>query len=228
MSLSALSLGADVELEDEADVVGGGFQRLESGVYDALIKCVYLNETRSGAWMANALTVIDGNEHTFSECIMSKKSGELLPTYIDKKTKKKKALPGYSKFLRILELMSGEEIKDLSKVAAEKRPLKVWSGGKEEVQEKIVFTASIDFKCKVAVRRILETRDGEDKQKNEIVKVFTPEGLTNLEKKAGQTEPTHMAEWSEKNAGKDVDKRDKSAKPAVGAPVPAPTAALSL
>ncbi|WAI96141.1 SSB protein [Vibrio phage vB_VhaP_PG11] len=237
--IAELALGEGVKVEEDKDVLGGGNAVLPSGVYPLVCDYVYLEQTAKGALMAyGSFTPEGGRSIRFSECIMSKKSGKLKPTYTCKKEGIEKPLPGYSKVLHLFKAC-GIEIADLSGAEVEKKILKLYSHEhkKELNQEKQVLVQLTGAALQGGVRRILETKmnknettgeydinSGEDKKPyNEIFKWFNVDGQTIEE--AAEGKPAKFKEdWVEMYGNKDLDRRKKSdvatGTPALGGQAP--------
>lgn len=217
--IEQLSLGADVEIEEERDSLGGG-GALPSDLYACTIEAAYLETTKSGAVMANInFTTADGKRLRMSECIMSKKSGALKATYTDKKTGKEKPLPGYSKVLGLIHLLVDPGIKDLGSCEIEERILKLYDfeQKKEVPQAKNCLVQLHGTSVGVATLKVIETKMAKDaegkytvataetREVNTFEKFFNEDGLTLSEIK--KNEPADFCkQWADKFKGKVVDK----------------------
>lgn len=229
--LDALKLSPEVTIEDDKDVIGGGGP-LSTDIYGMVCEYMYLDQTASGAVMAygNFKEKETGRNIRFSECVMSKKSGTLKATYTDKKSGKEKPLPGYSKVFHLAQVL-GLKITDLSGLACEKKFLNLWDreAKKEVPQEKNVLVDLTGKELQVAVYKVLETKmedDGsgswniptsEEFVKNDLVKWFSPDGLTVEEMTNGVGDKPFREQWLEAHKGKERDNRVKGA-PKAGAP----------
>lgn len=230
--LDALKLSPEVELEDDKDVLGGGGP-LKTDIYGLTCEYMYLEQTKSGAVMAVGSFKEDdsGRSIRFSECVMSKKSGTLKATYTDKKTKKERPLPGYTKVLHLAKVI-GLGVADLSGLACEAKVLKLFDfkERKEVPQEKNVLTDFLGAKLKAGIYLVRESKmeesepgkwdqpTGEEFSKNDIVKWFNEDGLTIEEMEKGVGDVPFADQWREAHAGKERDNRVKDAAPKSGAP----------
>ncbi len=245
----SLKLDAGVVVEDEKDVIASGFGAWDTGIYKVTLKAAYIDVTKSGAVMANAILIgEDGREHIESECIMSKKSGTLKATYIDKKTHKPMPLPGYAKFLTLFRTIGGNPKlldldMDMGEVVLE---LYDFDANGKTKQKKHAFADFINVPMQIAIQKVIEDKrknvapegepkkyepTGETRELNEVKKWFNEDGLTLQELKDEVTEPKFQGEWLEAYPSDNV--RDKSTKKAAaagtaGAPAVAPTQELDL
>lgn len=231
--LDALKLSPEVELESDKDVLGGGGP-LTTDIYALTCEYMYLEQTQSGAVMAmGSFKEADtGRSIRFSECIMSKKSGTLKATYTDKKTKKERPLPGYTKVLNLAKVI-GLQISDLSGLSCEAKTLKIFDmkERKEVPQEKNVLMDFLGAELKAGIYLVRESKmeesapgkwdqpTGEEFAKNDIVKWFNKDGLTLEEMTNGVGDEPFADQWVKAHKGKERDNRVKGATPQKGAPV---------
>ncbi len=242
----SLKLEAGVVVEDEKDSIGGGFNVFETNIYPVTLKAAYIDVTKSGAVMANAILITeDGREHIESECIMSKKTGKLKATYIDKKTNKPMPLPGYAKFLTLFRTIGGNPKlldldMDMGEVVLE---LYDYDAKAKTKQKKHIFADFINIKMQVALQKVIEDKrknvaaegepkdyqpTGETRETNEVKKWFNEDGLT-LQEIKDESEPTFCEEWLEAYEGKVRDKSTATkAAGTAGVPKAAPTQELDL
>lgn len=223
----------------EKDVLGGGYSLPESGLYSAIVKVAYATTAASGAVAINVvLTLDDGTEVREALWVRSGTSKGGANFYVDKQGNKK-ALPGFATANTLCEVVAG---KGLPAVTMEEKVLNLYSAeaGKEVPTKVPVVMDAVGQPLKVGLIRVLENKNVKDGMGNyvpsaetreyvTIDKIFTTEGLTLTEKKAGQTEPAFAAKWVEKFKGTVRDKRTikegEQAKAAVGGsftPNPAP------
>lgn len=230
MSLDMLKLAPGVKVGKDKDTLGGNGPQA-TDIYAATCEHLYIDQTDSGAVMVyGSFKLNDGPSVRFSECIMSKKSGTLKPTYTDKRSGKEEPLPGYSKVLHLAHAI-GLKVADLSELVAEKKILKLYDfdAGKELPQEKNVLTAFKDKALQIALYNQVETKmakdaegkytvpTSEERTLNTFEKWFTAEGLT-IEEAAEGEEATFRDIWLEAHKGKVRDKRKKDAPKAGAAP----------
>lgn len=240
--MDALSLGNDVKQEEEKDVIRKGGYIKDTGIYDGQLDVIYLEKTTKGSLMAKiVVTLDDGSKVTDDECIMTNKSGTLLPYTIDKKGEKR-ALIGYNRILGFLRTVGSDvDLVDLGAADCEKKVIKIYDFDEraEVPKEKTVFMDA--FRVPVKVGIIKEVNDkrvqnsegewvasGEVRESNKIDRIFTKDGLTRAEIKNDATEPKYLNEWQEafpsdyvkdnsKGAGK---KEGKTGRPSDNKPAP--------
>lgn len=226
--MDALALGNDVKSQEEKDTVSkGGFIK-ETGLYEGVLDCIYLNKSKGGALMANIVaTLDDGSVFKHQECIMSNKSGTLLPYYIDKKSGEKRAMIGYTKILNILRTISGDtDMADLSKAACEKKVVKVYDPEeKAEVPKEVtVFTDTWKKPAKFGILLVRENKTqpnpdtkryepiNEVRESNTLDRVFNEAGLTRNEQKDGVGETPFIETWKAEFTSDFVNDRYKEVK----------------
>lgn len=212
---------------EEKDVLGGGFT-FPGGIHKSGIKMMYLDAWPSGAlFVAVELAVlVDGQEKTYKENItISNKAGDF--TYKDKQNGEDKAMPGYATIDSLLKLATG---KGFAQQSPEVKSVKVYDKDAqgEVPKEKEVFTEALRKTLNVGF--ILANVDktsknestgkyeptGETREQNEISKLFNDALQTINELEANKPAEFHKG-WTERFAGKTIDK-------AKGKPKGAPTA----
>ena len=224
--------------------VGGGFA-WESGVFDAKVKMVYLNQAKSEAISANiVLENSEGKELKESFWIKSGKSKGNKSYYTNQKDKKDYPLPGYAVANSLCIAATGDSLAKCI-ATAEKKTVKVWNteAKKELPTERPVLMTLINKVIKVAVHQIKEDKTskndagvyvptGEERTVNECKFFGNAEGKTTEEILSG--EPAEMfTKWAEKNTGKVIDKTTKvapgvSAADIMGAATPAENSSASM
>jgi len=198
--------------------VGGGYV-WESGVHDAKIKVVYLNQAKSEAISATVIMEnAEGKEMKESFWIKSGKAKGNKSYY--EKDGKQFPLPGYAVANSMCIAATGESLaKCIDK--AEKKSVKIWNSeeGKEVPTERPVLMSLTGKTIKVAVHQIKEDKTqkneagqyvptGEDRLTNECKFFGNTEGKTAEEILSG--EPAEMfTKWAEKNTGTVIDKTTK-------------------
>ena len=225
MSLN-LTLPENVVVEKEQDRISGAKFTLDTGVYLVKIVQAFFSKSAGGATAMNFLfKTSEGKD--FSQVIyITNKQGGI--TYTSKKGPNKGMefpLPGYLLVDSICKLAVN---KPLSEVAAYDEHSKKYVNvkaitvsvrdftSKQNVNKTYdMFTDLMDAKLHLAIeeRKVNKQVDNgngyentnEARVINEIVKVFTVNGLTSTELEKGLTEPLFMKEWSDKNSGKLVD-----------------------
>lgn len=220
----------------ESDSLGGN-SVVDSGVYAAKIVNAYLGKSKGGAL---SVTIDLDNKVSGVFWITSGDAKGNLPYYTDKKNEKQ-YLPGFLTVNSLCELVTGKSINALD---TEEKVIKLYDyESKAELPTKVdmivdllgatvnaaVIRQTVNKKVKTDAGYVptAETRD-----ENEIVKFFNEDGLSHTEKTAGvaPAEATVMAKWTEKYAGKTLDKTEKVAAgaPKAGAPGAAATPAATV
>jgi hypothetical protein len=211
MSIAVLQLEPDVESTNE-DVLGGGGFILDTGLYPMIVDNAFLDKSKGGAMNINLhLKKVSGGNQIYRQTIYIT-SGEAkgkLPYYIDKKSGKKRPLPGYSLVNLIHEITVG---KPLSTIAPEKKIVKLWDfeASKELPREVPVVTEMVGKEILVGMHKCRENKRANDgtgnwvntneaREFNEINKVFFPDGFTVSEKAAEADEAAFVERWTEAN-----------------------------
>jgi hypothetical protein len=195
---------------------GGGFT-WESGVYDATIKMVYLNQTASEAQFFNViLEKNSGNTAELREnfCIKSGKAKGNKTYYT--KDGKDYPLPGYSIANSMCVAVTGESLPKCME-SGEMKTVKVWNPEqkKELPAERKVVMSLVGKPIKVAVHQVIEDRTAKTANGE-----YAPTGLTRTINKCkffGNTEgktaeeiqkgesATKFDKWAQKNTGTVID-----------------------
>ena len=214
--MSEWALPKSVETQS-IEGTGGGFA-WESGVYDATVKMVYLNQTASEAMWFNV--ILEKNSGNFAElrenfCVKSGKAKGNKTYYT--KDGKDYPLPGYSIANSMCVAITGESLPKCME-SAEKKQVNVWNPElkKEAPTERPVIMSLVGKPVKVAVHQVIEDRQAKN-DKGEYVptgasrtvnqcKFFgnaegkTAEEITNKEPAA------RFDKWAQKNTGTVIDK----------------------
>jgi len=198
-------------LEKNEAIVGGGYTPLDTNVYPAVVKIMYVGKAASGA---NNITVIaDLNGREYRETIyITNKAGQ----NFYEKNGKKFSLPGFD-VINDMCLFALEQ--GLSEVDFEEKVVKVYSkDAKAEVPTPVQAIAGVAGK-QVLLAIARETHDqtalvngayeptGETVDKNFIKHVFHPEtGMLIAEYQRKMKEPVFRDAWIDANAGKVYNK----------------------
>jgi len=212
-------LPANVEKSTIERVRGGGFS-WESGVHDAAIKMVYLNQAESEAISFNVvLENAEGKELKEAFWIKSGKAKGNKTYYT--KDKKDYPLPGYSVANSLCVAVTGESLAK-SMATAEKKTINIYDfkAGKEVPVERPVLMGLTGKHIKVAVHNVLEDKrkknntngqyepTGETRTVNECKFFGNVDGKTAEEILEGQP-ATMFDAWAAKNTGTVIDKSTK-------------------
>ena len=224
--------------------VGGGFA-WESGVYDATVKMVYINESvDTGSVSFNIILENSaGKELKESFWIRSGKEKGNKITYISKKTGKEHPLPGYASANSMCVAVTGESLPKCMD-AAEKKTINIYNPDlkKEAPTERDVLMGLVNKPVKVAVHQVIEDKQtknnkgeyvssGESRTVNQC-KFFGNMAGKTTEEIIGKENAAKFDKWAEKNTGLVIDKsttskNGKSAAAIMGS-VPADVATGSL
>ena len=218
--MSEWELPKNVETQS-IENVGGSFA-WESGVYDAVIKMAYLNQSAKEAVSLNI--ILEKNSGNFSELresfwVRSGKEKGNKVTYT--KDGKEYPLPGYSIANSLCVAVTGDRLPKCMD-SAEKKTVKIWNPEqkKEMPTERPVITSLIGKTVKVAVHQVIEDKQAKN-EKGEYVSTGTSrtvnqckffgntEGKT-AEEITGKEAATKFDKWAQKNTGTVIDKSTKS------------------
>ncbi len=204
-----LNLPSNVVLEEERDSVGGG--TLESGVYLGVIELAYLDAAPSGAISVNINFKTDANRNVRQTIYISNKKGEFV---YKNKDNKDNPLPGYAQMDAFFTAVTG---KGIAQQSLEEKVINIYNYDlkKEVPQTRKVFMDILNKPIAAGILQVSEERTtkdsnytvgtGEYREFNEFNKWFDADtGLTNVEKKAGETEPKVLELWKTVNKGKKV------------------------
>ena len=231
--MSEWELPKNVETQS-IERVGGGFA-WESGVYDATVKMVYLNQSASEAVSFNI--ILEKNGGNFAELRENFwiKSGKAKgnKTYYTKDGKDY-PLPGYSVANSMCVAVTGESLSKCME-SAEKKQVNVWNPElkKEAPTERPVIMSLVGKPVKVAVHQVIEDRTarnangeyvptGAARTINKCKFFGNAEGKTAEEIEKGEP-AARFDKWAQKNTGTVIDvsttsKNGSSAADIMGAP----------
>jgi len=199
--------------------VGGGFA-WESGVYDATVKMVYLNQSASEAVSCNViLENSEGKELKESFWIKSGKA-KGNKTYFTK-DKVDYPLPGYSIANSMCVAVTGESLSKCME-SVEKKTINIYNPElrKEAPSERPVLVGLLNKVVKVAVHQVIEDKvakspsgqyepTGESRTVNQCKFFGNTEGKT-AEEITSNADATMFDKWAAKNTGTVLDKTTKA------------------
>lgn len=186
----------------EAFESAGTTSVLDTGLYQAMLKAVYLDTTKGGTPVANAVVEINGLTKTF-------------PMYIAYKDTKKpvkvvngqrQVIPGYKQLNSLAYCATGLTIDALTQ---EEKVIKVydWNTRKEEPQTVLAFSELMGKQIAVGIKKVEKHKTAkvngqylpttETYFTNEIDRYYTPDGLLAQEKATG-SEAKYAVKWKEK------------------------------
>lgn len=213
-------------MEQVKDSVGG-FSLLDSGVYPAKVKAVYMTKaSSSNAMAANLLLDIDGREYR-ETIYITNKNGENF--FVNQKTGNKVPLPGFT-LLNDLCLLTVKE--PLCKMDTEDKVFKLYDyEAKTELPKSVpTITALSDQEVVVGIIKQVVDKNvknadgkyvpsGDTREENIIDKFFHAESKCTVnEISAEKTEHAFLDKWIEKNAGKTRNKATGKKEGTAGAP----------
>lgn len=217
-----LDLHKDVVVEKEVDRVGTGKFTLDTGIYEFTIKQMYPVKNTGGSYSMQ-LVLETPDKKTFNPCIYyMDASGDVTTISNYGATKGKRVFTiGYNQLESICQLAIGKSLVEVAKSKQSKVVVKQFT--KDEKVTVDMYMDIIGSKIQMAIeeRRVnkqvnsgqlnakgkpLYVNTSEDRLINEFVKVYNEAGFTSQELEAGKTTTDHKNLWSEKNAGKLVDK----------------------
>lgn len=208
------------QMEKATDSVGGGGQRLPSGVYDLKIKALYAGQSKGGA--SNLTIVADADGTEVSETIYyTNKKGENF--YLDKNDKTKRhPLPGFTTVNDICLVVTG---KPLAEQDVEEKVVNIFDfESRKDIATPVqCITAAHGETFKAGILRVIEDKNekndagdyvptGKTYTTNAIDKVFqADDDRTVVEVLNGVESAEFLTAWLERNKGKDRDKSSKKA-----------------
>ena len=216
--MSEWELPKNVETQS-IERVGGGFA-WESGVYDATIKMVYLNQSASEAVSFNI--ILQNSEGKELREAFWVKSGKAKgnKTYFTKDGKDY-PLPGYSIANSMCVASTGESLAKCMG-AVEKKTINIYNveQKKEVPTERPVLMGLINKSIKVAVHQVVEDKmskssnghyepTGESRTINQC-KFFGDSSGKTAEEITNKADATMFDKWASKNTGTIIDKTSKT------------------
>ena len=204
-------------LEAPVDYLGGNFDPIATGVYEATIKLAFAGQSKSSKAQSVTLHLdLDGKELRETVYVTNRNNENF---YVDKTDKTKRhPLPGWTAIDDICLLTTQD---GLNEQVDETKTIKLYDpdAKKETNQEVQVFTALIGQKIKVAVlRQIVDKQKknessgayentGETRTENAIDKAFHAESGRTVAEYRHEIDPGEFMEaWKAKNDGKDRNK----------------------
>jgi hypothetical protein len=216
--MSEWELPASVEAQSIERV--GGSYAWESGVYDATVKMVYLNQSEGGAVSFNAVLQNSSGKELKEAMWIKSGNAKGNKTYYTDKDGKDRPLPGYSVANSLCVAVTGESLAKCME-SAEKKTINIYSAkdGKEMPTERPVLMGLVNKAIKVAVHQISEDQttkneagqyvaNGKTRTVNECKFFGNAEGKTADEILEGK-DATMFDKWAEKNTGTVIDKTSK-------------------
>lgn len=208
---------APANVEKPKDILGGGFQTLPSGVYDATVAMAYVSKSSGGAqFIEFEFNLPEGKKHKQTVYVSSGDNKGNKNTY--EKNGKEFLLPGY---ILADEIAAVTTEALLANQDHDMRLVEVYDfDTKQKVQKEFpVLIDMIGKKLKLGIQEIAINKREQQGKKwvdteetktiNEIDKVFNEDGFTVNELMDGEEEPEFIQKWEDKNSGKLIDKVKK-------------------
>lgn len=235
--LAQIQTGENVQ--EEQDVLGGGYTPLATGIYPSKVTMAYMEVSKKGAIGVNlALETTTGQSIRQTIWMTSNKEKGCKNFYIDQKTGEQKQLPGFALVNSLALLTAGKSVAEL---ASEEKLVNIYSyDAKKEVATKVdVLTELLNKEVYTAVFQQIEDKraqgvdgqyhpTGQTRTTNDITKFFrAADKLTTAEIRGGAKEPGFFNDWEAKFAGtvKDLSTGAAAGNGNGGGSVPSPFAA---
>lgn len=205
------------DLETARDVVPTGQYTVKSDIYTGVVKMAYGTQSARGALGVVLTLYLEELGKEFTETVwVTNRDGHNY--YIDKESKKKRPLPGFT----VINDLCGVTVEsEISQVETELKLVPVYNyDEKKQVPTEVeVFTPLLGTKCHIA---ILESKVNKQQKNaageyvaiadshevNSIEKIMHyPTKVTLREAEDGNGEPIYYSAWLEANRGKVIDKR---------------------
>lgn len=227
MSLLAGLTTNDTSIQAETDSVGGGGV-LDSSIYHSNITLAYLNKSAGGALALNIhFKTAEGREGR-QQLWMTSGDAKGNKNFYEDKQGNKKFLPGFLHANALCLLTVGKEI---SQMVPEQKVVNLYNPElkKEVPTQTDVLVELIGQEVYLGLQKQVVDKNvkadngtyvpsGETRETNELDKVFRlRDKMTVAEIKAQATEPAFFNTWTERFAGKVIDRTNKQAG-AAGAP----------
>lgn len=213
----------EAAITEEKDTLGnGGSFKLDSGVYDMTISEVYAKESSGGAIGLHVTFSDKNSKKSFNETYYLTNRNKQ-NTYVDKKTKEKKTLPGFNQGNTISLLAAGKPIVDAIK-SVEKKTIQLYSfeAGKKVNTEVEMVMDLLNKEITVGVIKQIvnkRTKQGneyvpiaETREENIADKFFRATDKRTVTEISAESPAKFVNEWSDNWTGDIRDKTDKSLK----------------
>lgn len=213
-------------MQEQKDTLGG-FTLLDSDIYHAKIKAVYITKSKRNAMAANLVLDINGREYR-EQIWVTDSNGN--PYYVSKQSGEHIPMAGFTVLNDICLCTLGKELKELD---TEPRTFKIYDmEAKKEMPKEVPTIIDLqDAEIDVAIMKEIVDKNtknadgeyvpsGETREQNAIAKVFhSATHKTVNEAKEGVEEASFYNKWLEKNKGQ-VRNRAKGKKENTSANAP--------
>ena len=217
--MSEWELPASVEAQSIERI--GGSYAWESGVYDATINMVYLNQSAGGAVSFNVILKNSSGKELKESFWIKSGNAKGNKTYYTGKDGVDRPLPGYSVANSMCISATGDSLAKCME-SAEKKTINIYSAadGKEMPTERPVLMGMVNLAVKVAVHQITEDKTSKNDAGNYVpsggsrtineCKFFGNMGGKTAEEILEDKDATTFDKWAEKNTGVVIDKTTKT------------------
>lgn len=202
------------DVQPEGDVLGG-FQRLDSNVYDFTVEMAYALQSESGSKGIH-LTLVDTQAQQYRENLYVTSGTEKGGTnYFTNRDGKKQYLPSFVIANDLCIAITGKELAEMQGTEKDVK-VTVWEDDKpvERLEKKQVLMDLVGGRVSLGILKQLE--DGypdatQERERNTIDKVFEyGTRLTIVEKEAGLESGDFVGKWLERNKDSVRDRRKES------------------
>ena len=229
------NLKTDDSIQEDKDVLGGGYRPLESGLYDLTIESAYVGTSQGGAVSLNIVAKTEDQQTVRQTLWMTSGKAKGCKNYYEDANGTRKYLPGFTSANNLCLLTVGKEIGDLE---PEEKVINLYDyDAKKELPTKVQMIVELVGQ-EITAGVVKQTVDknvkdgngnyvpsGETRDENEISKFFRKrDGMTVAEIKAEAAEAVFKTQWAEKNTGVTINKA-KGLSGAAGVPQQANTSA---
>ena len=201
--------------EVQQDRVVGGFKRLETGIYKAIIKAAIFTESIKGAYGLILHLEIDGQGYRETLWLTNQDK----ENFYTKKDGTQNIMTGYTLASNFAYIATEGEVDDVFDLENEEKIVKMYDkDAKKELPKEVeCFTQLHDVEVLVAIQKQVKfkrTQQGntwvdtsETQEENEIINVMHVETkMTAHEIQTEQEEALYHDEWLAANAGRTYDK----------------------
>ena len=228
------NLTTDDSIQEEKDVLGGGFKPLETDLYDFTVDTAYISTSAGGAVALNLNLLTSADQKVRQTLWMTSGTAKGCKNYYEDAQGNRKYLPGFNAANSLCLLTVGKEISELE---PEEKVINLYDhdAGKEIPTKVQMLVELLGQEITAGVIKQIVDKNvkdgngtyvpsGETREENEIDKFFrTRDGMTVAEIKAEAEEPAFKEQWVAKNQGVTRNKA-KGLSGTAGAPPASPAA----
>lgn len=207
MSIQGLAIDSDVE-STNTDTLGGSFVK-STGLYPVMVDMAYLGKSAKGAMSLNLhLKVIADSSIVRQTLWVTSGDAKGNKNFYTDKNGKKRLLPGMLQADQIAQITTS---KNMASLTPEEKTIKLWDyeTSVEKPTKVHALTEMIGQPLlvglhKVRTNKVKKDSEGkyidqvDDRQFNEVDKIFFPDGFSVTEKAAEATEALFHGKWTAK------------------------------